>query len=180
MKTVFLDRDGTLNVEIYPYLTDVRQLQVFDFTSKAVQLLNEHQFKTVVVTNQSCVAKKLISEAYLQEIHQTLFDHLMAKNARLDAIYYCPHNPEEKCFCRKPNGGMIHRAVKEQGINLKKSFLVGDRLFDLHLGKNVGLTTVLVLTGAGKITLEKLMDHQERPDHVAENVLEAVRWIIQQ
>ena len=180
MKTVFLDRDGTLNIEIYPYLTHIDQLQVFDFTHEAIRLLNKHQFKTILVTNQSCVAKKLISENYLQKIHETLLSRLKAKDAHLDAIYYCPHNPEDKCFCRKPNGGMVHRAVKEHGVDLKKSYMVGDRLFDLHLGKNMGLKTVLVLTGAGEKTFKALIDYQEHPDHIADNVLEAVRWITQQ
>lgn len=180
MKAVFLDRDGTINIEIYPYLTAITQLEIMEVSFEAIQLLNQHLFKTIVVTNQSCVGRGLIGEDELHRIHETLTVKLAEKKAFLDSIYYCPHHPDAKCFCRKPNTGMLKRAAKEHKVDFQKSFLVGDRLFDIHTGKNVGCKTILVLTGAGKETLSSLKDHHEEPDYIARDILDAARWIIQQ
>lgn len=180
MKAVFLDRDGTINVEVPNYLTDIRYLEIIPAAYKAIQLLNQHQFKTIVITNQACVGKGLLKENELHRIHQKLKNKLSEKEAYVDSIYYCPHHTEDKCFCRKPNTGMLKRAQKEHGIDVGRSFLIGDRLFDIHTGKNAGCKTILVLTGAGQETMASLKTHQEHPDHIAKDILDAVYWIIQQ
>jgi len=180
MKAVFLDRDGTINFEVPNYLTDINKLEVLEPAYEAIQLLNQHQFKTFVATNQACVGKGMLDETALKRIHNRLLEKLSEKKAFIDSVYYCPHHPDDRCFCRKPNTGMIQQAVKEHGIDPKKSFFVGDRLFDIHSGHNAGCKTVLVLTGAGKETLAALGVHHQKPTHIADNILEAVRWIITQ
>ncbi len=179
MKAVFLDRDGTLNVEDPNYLTDINKLEIFEESYKAVQLLNEHGFKAIVITNQACVRKGLLEEKELQRINEKLKRSLESRNAKLDSIYYCPHHPDDQCLCRKPKTGMIDQAVKDHGVNPKKSFVIGDRIFDMGAGRAAGCRTILVLTGAGRQTLEKVTRTDLEPDYVAEHVLDAVRWVIQ-
>lgn len=183
MKAVFLDRDGTINHEEPNYLTDIRRLRIFKEAFEAIKLLNRHQFKTIVVTNQSCVARGLLKEEELIRINEKLKIRLARKKAFVDSIYYCPHMPADQCRCRKPDVGLLQRAVREHQIALEKSFFIGDRMFDIHAGKNGGCKTILVLTGAGRETLANLKTEtplHEHPDHIAENVLDAAEWIIRQ
>lgn len=183
MKAVFLDRDGTINHEEPNYLTDIRRLKIFKEAFEAIKLLNHHQFKTIVVTNQSCVGRGLLKEEELIRINEKLKIRLARKKAFVDSIYYCPHTPADQCRCRKPDVGLLQRAVREHQIALEKSFFIGDRMFDIHAGKNVGCKTILVLTGAGRETLSNLKTGapaNEYPDYIAENVLDAVEWIIHQ
>lgn len=179
MKAVFLDRDGTINREEPNYLTDIRKLKIFKEAFKAIQLLNQHQFKTIVVTNQSCVNKGLLKEEKLHKINDLMKKRLSNKKAFLDSIYYCPHTPFDQCSCRKPKAGMFEQAVKDHAIDLEKSFMVGDRMFDMESGKNLEIKTILVLTGAGKETQEVLKTGSFEPHFIANHILEAVEWIIE-
>lgn len=181
MKAVFLDRDGTINHEEPNYLLDIRRLKIFKESFEAIKLLNQYQFKTIVITNQSCVARGLLKEKELIRINERLKLRLAGRKAFLDSIYYCPHHPNEQCVCRKPNTGLLERAVREHQVALKKSFFIGDRLFDIHAGKKAGCKTILVLTGAGRqtlLTLRSSVFPEEQPDHIADNILKAVQWII--
>ena len=180
MKAVFLDRDGTINHEEPNYLLDLKKLKIFEESFEAIQLLNYHGFKTIVVTNQSCVGRGFLEEQELQKINALLKQKLAERKAVLDSIYYCPHHPNDQCTCRKPKIGMFEQAVKDHAINLKKSFIIGDREFDIHAGKRAGCKTILVLTGAGKQTQEFLQENSEQPDFIAPHILDAVRWIIRQ
>ena len=180
MKAVFLDRDGTINHEEPNYLLDLKKLKIFEESFEAIQLLNHHGFKTIVVTNQSCVGRGFLEEQELQKINALLKQKLAERKAVLDSIYYCPHHPNDQCTCRKPKIGMFEQAVKDHAINLKKSFIIGDREFDIHAGKRAGCKTILVLTGAGKQTQEFLQENSEEPDFVAPHILDAVQWIIRQ
>ncbi|MBI3017807.1 MAG: D-glycero-beta-D-manno-heptose 1,7-bisphosphate 7-phosphatase [Deltaproteobacteria bacterium] len=180
MKAVFLDRDGTINHEEPNYLLDLKKLKIFDESFEAIQLLNKNGFKAIVVTNQSCVGRGLLEEQELQQINSALKQNLAKRKALLDSIYYCPHHPEDQCPCRKPKLGMFHQAVKEHNINLKKSFVIGDREFDIHAGKAAGCKTILVLTGAGQQTLKLLTKPTDQPDFIAPHILEAVQWVIRQ
>ncbi len=107
---------------------------------------------------------------------------LLSQGAFVDDIYYCPHHTEhgvypyrQECDCRKPHTGLIKKAVKRHNIDLKQSFMVGDKLSDIDTGKRAEIKTVLVLTGYGK---EILKDLKQKPDHVAEDLLEGVKWIL--
>ncbi len=183
MKAVFLDRDGTINHEEPNYLLDLKKLKIFEESFQAIQLLNQHGFKTIVVTNQSCVGRGLLEECDLQKINTLLKQKLAQRKAILDSIYYCPHHPQDQCQCRKPKLGMFEQAVKDHHISLKKSFVIGDREFDVHAGKAAGCKTILVLTGAGKQTLEHLKktpEENNQPDFVATDILEATHWLIRQ
>jgi D-glycero-D-manno-heptose 1,7-bisphosphate phosphatase len=176
-KAVFLDRDGTVNKEVN-YLSKIQQLEILPNSAKAIKLLNENNFKVIVITNQSGVARGYFSKETLEEINDHLKGELAKDGAQIDAMYYCPHHPEEGCECRKPRPGMIERAKRKFDLDLSFSFIVGDTINDLETGHNIGCKTVLVLTGYGKRELNEQENWSLQPDFIAQDLLDAVMWII--
>lgn len=182
---VFIDRDGTISEEV-GYVNHVSRYRVFPFAAEAVRLLNDAGRAAVLVTNQAGVARGYFKEDLIGEVHARLAAELERGGARLDAVYYCPHHPSVgeppyrlDCDCRKPRPGLIRRAAEELGLDLGRSWMVGDRFSDIELARAAGVRSAFVLTGYGRGELE----HQShgwprRPDLVAENLLEAVREII--
>lgn len=177
---VFLDRDGVLNVE-RGHINRPEDLELLPGVAEAVRRLNAAGYLTVVVTNQSNVAKGFCSEEQLERIHARLETLLGQEHAWLDRIYYCPHHPHKGfageraelktvCTCRKPSPGMIHRATEELNIDLAQSFLVGDRASDIEAGQAAGLTTFLVGNGAGSPDGLGAV----RPDYVCDDLAAAV------
>lgn len=185
-RAIFMDRDGTVCDEV-GYVNHVGRLRLLPRSAEAIRLANEAGFQTVLVTNQAGVARGYFDEDLVHEVHDRLRHLLAEAGARLDGIYYCPHHPEvgapayrRECDCRKPRPGMLRRAREEMGIDLAASYVVGDTVKDLGVARGVGATAVLVLTGYGRGELE----HQShawtvQPDHVAEDLLDAVRWILE-
>ena len=173
---LFLDRDGVIN-EDPGWISSPRNLVVFPFAAKAIGLANRAGFLVIVVSNQSVVARGVASAETVDEIHAKMNAELKRNGARIDAFYFCPHHPDftGPCRCRKPQTGLIDRAVVEHAVDLDASFLVGDTTSDLLTGKNAGLRTILVRTGqAGQDGL-----HTVHPDTVCDDLLAAVRWIIE-
>lgn len=185
-RAVFLDRDGTLNVD-KDCLRNADELELLPGVAEALHELNLHGWRTVVVTNQPVIAKGWCSEAELQNIHNKLESLLGLEHAFLDRIYFCPHHPEKGfpgerpelkivCNCRKPKTGMIERAVADLNIDLSQSWLIGDTTMDVQTAKNAGLKSILLQTGYGG----KDGKHTARPDFVADNLLDAVRLLLAQ
>ncbi len=170
---VFIDRDGTL-IEEVNYLVRPEQLKLFPFAAEAVRLLNENDFLAVLITNQSGIGRKYFTENDLRRIHEKLISELAAQDAELDAIYFCPHAPDENCDCRKPKIGMIRQAMRDFSIDLENSWTIGDKALDVETGFNAGTKTALVLTGYGTGEIEKL---KETPDLIAGDLLKAARRI---
>jgi D-glycero-D-manno-heptose 1,7-bisphosphate phosphatase len=183
---VFLDRDGTVTVE-RGYLSSPDDVELYPNSAKAIRLLNELEIPVVVVTNQSGIARGLLTEEKLEQIHAKLGFLLEARGAYLDGIFYCPHHPDfgppkfrRDCKCRKPATGMLEDASRELCIDLASSYVVGDKMTDVMLGKNAGCSSILVMTGFGKMEAEKLgASAIEGPDYVASDLLAAVEWIIE-
>lgn len=180
---IFLDRDGTINREV-DFLSTPDELQLITGSAAAIRLANEMGFKVVVVTNQSGIARGLITEPQLHTIHQALIDLLALEGARVDAIYYCPHHAElgtgsykRDCDCRKPKTGMAKQAIAEFDIDPKKSFVIGDRMIDVQLGKNINASTILVKTGYGNEELALCRSHQVTADFVANDLLDAMNYV---
>lgn len=186
-KTVFLDRDGTINEEV-GYVNHLDRFMLLPGVGQAIRLLNQHGFKTVVITNQSGVARGYFSESLIHQVHQKMQDLLREEGAYLDGIYYCPHHPDageppyrQKCRCRKPQTGLIEEAVRELALDLSKSYMIGDRGNDIEFGHQVGAKGILVLTGYGKGEWEYYRNRwMVLPDHVAHDLYEAVQWILRQ
>lgn len=147
---VFLDRDGTLNREVH-HLTRLEQLELIDGATDAVARLNQSGYLTVVVTNQSVVARGELSLESLDTIHARLEQLLGLGGAYLDRIYVCPHHPESTgdCDCRKPAPGMIEAATRDLAIDRQRAWLVGDTTSDIETGRRAGVRTILVKTGHG-------------------------------
>ena len=171
MKAVFFDRDGTIARDVH-YCRRVEDFEILPSVPQAIRLLNQHGFKVVVVTNQSGVARGYFTETTLLQIHQHMKEELAKYDARVDAVYYCPHHPDDGCECRKPKPGLLMKAAQDLGIDLGRSFVIGDSEIDVKAGKAVGCQTVLVTDGTNmgnEIT--------EPPDHIADSMLQAVQWI---
>ncbi len=186
-RAVFLDRDGTVTEEV-GYLTSLDMLKPIRGAGAAIKRLNEAEFKVVLVTNQSGVARGYFPESLVDDAHVLLRRMLMEDGALLDGIYYCPHHPtagQEKytivCDCRKPETGLLDRAAKDLAIDLKQSFMVGDKWSDVELGHRAGMRSILVRTGFSPDDPgNKRPDHVGDPDLTARDLAEAVQWIIGQ
>ena len=182
---VFLDRDGTISEEV-GYLSDPEQLRLIPHSAEAIRLINENSLKTIIITNQAGVARGYFPEEMVSQVHQKMEKLLSARGAHLDDIYYCPHHPEgivesyrKGCDCRKPASGLLKQASKEHGIDLASSYMVGDKVTDIHLAHEVGARAILVLTGYGRDELKKINKMSvKKPEYVARNLLVAVKWII--
>lgn len=180
---VFLDKDGTINEEV-GFLNTPEELHLIDGSTEAIRIANSLGIKVFIVTNQSGIARGILTEQRLQEIHQRLLQLLKQQNVHIDAIYYCPHHPEvgnppyrQDCSCRKPKAGMLIKAAEEFNVELKRSFVIGDRMLDIQTGKNVGATAILVQTGYGKEELELLNQNNISADYIAENLLDAMHYV---
>jgi D-glycero-D-manno-heptose 1,7-bisphosphate phosphatase len=184
---VFLDRDGTINEQM-GYINHITRFRLLPGVARAIRALNDRWLPVVVVTNQSGLARGYFPESLLDEVHQEMSHRLAQEGAHLDGLYVCPHHPEAKeerfrvvCNCRKPKTGLLEQAARDLNLDLKRSFVVGDRWSDLRCGAAVGATTILVLTGYGRGDACYIGPTQTvQPDYVAEDLEDAVRWILTQ
>ncbi|MBN2244995.1 MAG: HAD family hydrolase [Candidatus Aminicenantes bacterium] len=185
-KAVFLDRDGNINKDV-GYPSSYEMIDIYPYSFEAVKKINAAGLLAVVITNQSGIARGLIEEKALIEMHRKLQKDFSRRNAYFDGIYYCPHFPEAdhpaygiKCNCRKPAPGMALQAAADLNIDTSLSYMIGDKVEDILFGINIQAKTVLVLTGYGKRTQELLKEKGIKPSYVAANLLEAVNWILSQ
>jgi D-glycero-D-manno-heptose 1,7-bisphosphate phosphatase len=184
---VFIDRDGTISEEV-GYINHLSRFQVYPWSSQAISVLNRNSLKAVLVTNQAGVARGYFTEDLVIQFHEKLRQELARGDAHLDAIYYCPHHPSvgpepyrQPCNCRKPQPGMLFRAVKELDVDLSRSFVVGDRYSDIELAHNAGTRSILVLSGYGLGEYEyQRQNWKVQPDWVASNLLEATQIILKE
>jgi D-glycero-D-manno-heptose 1,7-bisphosphate phosphatase len=181
-KAAFLDRDGVITQDPPHYAHRVDQLRLIPNSAQAIRLLNEYNFKVIVISNQSGIARGYYPEKETHIFNKALKNILQKENADIDAFYYCPHHPEAKikkyrieCNCRKPNPGMIEKASNDYNIDLSQSYMIGDRLTDILAGKKGGCKTIHVLTGVGQDQLSK---YKIDADFSSKNLYEAVEKII--
>jgi D-glycero-D-manno-heptose 1,7-bisphosphate phosphatase len=182
---VFIDRDGTLTDEV-GYVNHPSRLRLLPRSAEAIRRLNAARVPAVVVTNQAGIARGYFSADVLAAVNDALVAQLAQAGARLDGIYVCPHHPTEgeppyraRCECRKPKPGLLRQAAAELSLDLIRSTMIGDKPSDLLPGRDVGAAGVLVLTGYGRGEWEYRREHFEvKPDHVADDLLDAVEWIL--
>ena len=180
---MFLDRDGTL-LEEGNYVDRLDRLAFFPYSIDAVRLLNRAGFAVVVVTNQSGIARGMYSEEFVLESHRYIDEKLKAAGARIDGYYYCPHHPEgsvaafrRDCECRKPKPGQLRQAAADLGLDLTRSYVVGDRWKDVEAGEAIGARGILVRTGYGRDAERARL----RPGaEVVDNLAQAVPSILRQ
>jgi D-glycero-D-manno-heptose 1,7-bisphosphate phosphatase len=169
---LFLDRDGVIIVE-KNFQIDIKAME---FYSGAVDALRsvDRQFLKIVVSNQSGVARKRFTEDDVRRFNHALAEKLKGEGITIDGWYFCPHGPDDNCPCRKPKPGMLLGAADELSVEIKKSWMIGDKTSDVLAGKSAGLRTILVKTGyAGKEPKAVSV----KPDHVADNLYDAVQFI---
>jgi D-glycero-D-manno-heptose 1,7-bisphosphate phosphatase len=182
---VFMDRDGTVCEEV-GYVNHPSRCRILPFAAEAVRQINRAGAKAIIVSNQAGVARGYFGESLVHEVHQKVLDEMEGEGAHIDAVYFCPHHPEgsvaeyrKVCVCRKPRRGMLDRAEKEMGVDLARSFVIGDRYTDVELAALHGLRSALVMTGYGRGEWEyHRQEWKHRPDWVCENLLEAVEKIL--
>jgi D-glycero-D-manno-heptose 1,7-bisphosphate phosphatase len=177
---VFLDRDGTIAEEV-GYLNHISRFRMFPFAAAAIRRLNEADYLAIVITNQSGVGRGYFPESLVRDVHELMTTQLAKEGAHIDALYYCPHKAEDACECRKPKPGMLQRAAREHGLDLRRSFVVGDRYGDIELAHWVGARAILVRSGYGEGEVQRhSANWAVAPDFVAENLAEAIDWILKQ
>jgi D-glycero-D-manno-heptose 1,7-bisphosphate phosphatase len=187
---VFLDRDGVLNIEA-GYIHNVEDLHLIPGVAQAIKKLNDCHIFCCLVSNQSGPARDYYPISHVEALHDRLNHLLLAQgSAKLDALYYCPYlspstggvNPQLTRWSswRKPNTGMLVAAAYEHDLDLKHSFMVGDKATDIDLAHNAGLKGILVKTGYGQKVLKGNYQHYTRPDYIAEDLVDGVNWICNQ
>ena len=184
---VFLDRDGTINVEV-EYLSTAAELELIPGAPEGIRSLNQAGFLVIVITNQSGVARGLFDEERVWAINRSLEEMLARRGARIDAWYYCPHHPEhggpdyrKRCSCRKPATGMVEQACRDFPIDLAASCIVGDSMRDVQVGWQCGMKSVLVRTGHGEREIKASQpDAISRLDCIARDIRHAAEWILSQ
>ena len=177
-KAVFVDRDGTINVD-GPYLADPDKFEMYPGVGEGIKKLKENGFKIIVITNQSGIARGYFTEDDLAKVHDKMKKEFQKFNVELDGIYYCPHHPDGNCNCRKPKTELFEKAIKEHDIDVKKSYTVGDKIQDVEAGKKIGVKTILIPVSNTSEEIVGLKNRVEySPDYIADDFANAVEWIL--
>jgi D-glycero-D-manno-heptose 1,7-bisphosphate phosphatase len=180
-RAVFLDRDGTI-IEDTGYIGEIERVRFLPGVREAIQSLNGGGFKVIVVTNQAGVARGYFTEESVQKVNTFIGESLAREKALIDGFYYCPHHIEgiveeyrRDCYCRKPNPGMLEKAAHDFGIDLPRSFLIGDKESDIEAGNRAGCRTILI---AGREHAGNELNDAATPDYIAPGLYEAVSWLV--
>lgn len=170
---VFVDRDDTLIVDV-GYCKDPDRIQLLPGVVEGLRKLSRAGIAIVVITNQSGIGRGFFTEDDLSAVHARLRTELEASGVTLQAIYYCPHLPEDGCSCRKPRPGLLLKAASEMDLNLKTCFMIGDRKLDLLAGRAAGTHTILVFNKDRR----ELTDMEPIADFVVKDLVEAANVIL--
>jgi D-glycero-D-manno-heptose 1,7-bisphosphate phosphatase len=172
-RAVFLDRDGVINRKAPEgqYVTRWEEMHFLPDADKAIALLNRAGFRVIVVSNQRCVAKGLVTARELESMHERMCAALARAGATIDAVYYCPHEVQPPCSCRKPKPGLLLDAARAHDIDLPASWMIGDSDIDAEAGRNAGCKTALLVSSDN--------NGSGNADVVAPSLLEAVHKILQ-
>ncbi len=182
---VFIDRDGTINEQM-GYINHVSRFHLLPGVADAIRMLNKNNFLAIILTNQSGVARGYFPIELLHEVHAHMIETLRRDGANIDAVFFCPHYPGGKvpeysreCDCRKPSTGLIDRARDSFDIDMSGSYLVGDHTTDLELAHRCNLEGIMVKTGYGMGEISYALEQMSvKPCYIAEDLLDAVKWII--
>jgi D-glycero-D-manno-heptose 1,7-bisphosphate phosphatase len=182
---VFMDRDGTINEQM-GYINHLSRFIILPGVPEAIRLLNENGFLSIVVSNQSGVARGYFTEDLVERVHESLRSSLRENGSEMDDFFFCPHYPRgslpEYCFecdCRKPKTGLIDQARRKFDIHMERSYVIGDRHADIEFAHNARLKGILVKTGYGLGEIEHVLPRRSlKPEYIAEDLLDAVKWIL--
>jgi D-glycero-D-manno-heptose 1,7-bisphosphate phosphatase len=182
---VFIDRDGTINEQM-GYINHVSRFHLLPGVADAIRMLNKNNFLAIILTNQSGVARGYFPIELLHEVHSLMIETLRRDGANIDAVFFCPHYPGGKvpeysceCDCRKPRTGLIDRARDSFDIDMSRSYMVGDHTADLELAHRCDLEGIMVRSGYGMGEISYALQQMSiKPCYIAEDLLDAVKWII--
>jgi len=175
-RAIFLDRDGVINVNRSDH---VKAWDEFVFLPRALEALRRlaaSPFVIIVTTNQAAIARGITAESVVREIHAKMLDAVRQNGGRIDAVYYCPHHPDEHCDCRKPQPGMYLRAASDLDLDPAQSIVIGDAVSDLVAARAIGAQPILVLTGRGQEYRAEMI-RQDLQAIVVNDLADAVDWI---
>lgn len=175
---IFLDRDGVLIENRPDYVKAWEEVEIFPHTFEAMRKLAQTGRPIVMVTNQSCVGRGIVTAAWIEEVHQRLIAEITANGGRIDAVYFCPHHPQEPCECRKPLPGMLKQAAQDLNLDLTASFMVGDAVSDVETARAVGTKGILVRTGRGEEQVPLLAAHPDWDVPILADLGEAADFIV--
>ena len=154
-KAVFLDRDGTINRMLEnDYVKSWEEFELLPGTAEAIRGLKAKGYLVIVITNQRGIGKGIMTEEDIEQVHRRMCEELALAGAYIDDIFYCPHNIEDDCSCRKPKPGLLLQAQAKWDIDLERSFLIGDMDSDIEAGRAVGCATIKVQTDKGISTAD--------------------------
>ncbi len=179
---IFLDRDGTINHDS-GYIKNPSEVVLLPGVSEGIKKLkNEFGFKTIVVSNQAGVAKGIMTIADVEAVNVRINNLLKKDGTEIDAFYYCPFHPDfdppEKSICRKPSPFMIVQAAEEHGIDLSKSYVIGDKTSDIESGISAGVKTILIISEDNRNEISILHNLEKKPNFTAANFKEVCDFII--
>ncbi len=174
-KFVLLDRDGVINYDSDDFIKSAEEWKPLPGSLEAIALLNEHGYKVIVITNQSGLARGLYNEATLANIHTKMQRLTREKGGGIDAIYFCPHLPEDNCQCRKPKPGLLKEFAKDKGQSLAEVYFIGDKLADIQAALAAGANPILVKTGKGQKTIE---NNPQITHPIFENLYDTAKFIV--
>lgn len=178
MRAVFLDRDGVINENRADHVKTWDEFVLLPGALQGMRLLSEAGWPIYVVTNQAAVNRGLVTHQTIEQINQRMVTIAGQHGACIRGVRYCPHRPDERCRCRKPSPGMLSSLASEHGVDLSRSYMVGDALTDIAAGQAVGCKTALVQTGRGREHIDLPEIQRWRPDHFARDLHAAVQWIL--
>ena len=176
---MFLDRDGVINRDSADYIKRWEDFSFLPGSITAIALLAGQGLGIMIITNQSIIGRGWVPPSGLEDIHRRMVSAIEAKGGRIDAIYFCPHHPDDGCDCRKPEPGLILKAGEEHALDLTRSVMVGDSAKDIECARRAGCgAAVLVKTGNYDSAVEILAERNISPDFVADDLRDAAAWIL--
>ena len=180
-KLIFIDRDGVINKDPggwtkYNYVTKRDEFFFIDGSIKALKKLKEAGYKICLISNQGGISKGYFTQEDLDRLNEHMLEEIKKGGGEIDGLYYCPHHDRDNCECRKPKTGLIEQALRKKSVDIKNTFIIGDSMQDIEVGKRMGMKTILVLSG--KTPLAETKNWQVQPDCIKKDLLTAVEWVL--
>lgn len=178
-RAIFLDRDGVINENRPDYVKSFAEFVFLPGVLEAVRRLAAFDMPIVVVSNQSAINRGLVTQTVLDVITRAMQEQIEATGGRIDAVFYCPHRPDEGCACRKPQPGLFYQAARQLEIQLAGSYVIGDALSDVQAALRIGAQPVMVLTGRGREQVALLDTTLRCSVPIFDDLLAVARWLWQ-
>jgi D-glycero-D-manno-heptose 1,7-bisphosphate phosphatase len=178
MRAIFLDRDGVICKNRTDHVKSWREFEFLPGAIQSIAQLSRLPYLIIVITNQAVIGRKMVEAEAVEEIHRKMVSKLVSAGGRIDAIFTCPHRPEDNCDCRKPQPGMLLEAKRTFDIDLSRSYLVGDAATDILAAQRVGSTAIMILTGRGEQQLVPAFKMAMTPFTITQNLASATAHIM--